>query len=193
MSFIDRLAATLTPDASDEARKESRAAFERQAASEPLLRIIVDQHKEIEAAFAKAHAARDSQAATAAVEELAHLLTGHSMAEEAVIYPDIASHDSKTHAGMAYEEHAMAKMQLARLRDLDHNNAEWREVLEHLEGAVQQHVHQEEGTWLPALAANLPAGRKDVLATRFLDEYRRYMEGEAHRPTMQQPGSSTFA
>src|SRR3546814_20404071 len=51
----------------------------------------------------EAEAAMDASSRTRAQRKLAALLTAHSSAEEAVIYPQL-SHDHKTHMAMAYEE-----------------------------------------------------------------------------------------
>lgn len=177
MSFLDRIAAAVTPAASDEDRAEARRQVDRLAEGEPWLRAIVDQHRQIEAGFEEVRMASGSYGAARAVEHLASLLTGHANAEEAVLYPDVAEFSGKTHAGMAYEEHAMTKIELAKLQHLDPSSEEWREKLDHIESAVQQHVYQEENEWLPDLVEKLPKERKGMLTRKFLREYSRYMEG----------------
>ncbi|RXZ65419.1 hemerythrin domain-containing protein [Pelagerythrobacter rhizovicinus] len=174
MSLLDRIAATVTPTASDQDRAEARRRVEELAANEPWVRTIVDQHKQIERRFGEARAAADAHTAAQAVEELATLLTGHANAEEAALYPEVVEYSGKTHGAMAYEEHAMTKVQLAKLRNLNPRSEEWREKLEHVESAVQQHIYQEEDSWLPDLVENLPAERKDLLTRRYQEEFGRY-------------------
>lgn len=173
MSLLDRMTAAITPTASDEKRSEAREHIEACASNEPWLRMIVDQHKQIESLFTEAKSAKPRSAVLAA-EDVARLLTGHATAEEAVLYPEIADHGGKAHAGMGYEEHAMTKVQLAKLRDLDPSGKEWREKLEHVESAIQQHVYQEEHSWLPELLEKLPAERKELLASRYREHFERY-------------------
>lgn len=173
MSFLDRIAATLTPAASDEQRAEARANAEK-LASESFIGIIVGQHKEIESLVHEGLIAQNIEDRKKAVRELERVLTGHSTAEEAVIYPNISEYSGKTHAGMAYEEHAMTKVQLAKLEKLDPSSKEWREKLEHIQGALQQHMYQEEDEWLPDLADNTPSGEKTRMTERFVEEYERY-------------------
>ena len=170
MSFLDRIAAAVTPAASDESRNEARRNIDALATREPWIQPIVDQHREIEGCFREAYAAPSHEA----VERLATVLTGHANAEEAVLYPDIADQSSKTHAGMAYEEHAMTKIQLAKLKDLAPGSKEWTEKLEHIESAVAQHIYQEEDSWLPHLAEEMSPERKARLQERYAEEYRRY-------------------
>lgn len=173
MSFLDRIAAVLTPAASDEQRAETRAQFELLAAGETFAEDILAQHRRIEALFAEARAATGPEA-QAVIAELAILLNAHSMAEEAVVYPEVSDHSSKAHAGMAYEEHAMTKVQLAALQKLEPGTQEWREKLDHIESAVQQHVHQEEGSWLPDVIRYAPAGVRQRMSMDFRDYFERF-------------------
>lgn len=174
MSFLDRLAASVTPAASDEQRAEARSKIEAMVPGEAWLGLIVDQHKDIESLFAEAKAASAGTQRREAVRKLATLLTGHATAEEAVVYPVVSEDSGKTHAGMAYEEHAMTKIQLSKLERMDPMSEEWIEKLEHIRSAVQQHIYQEENSWLPDLVENTPADKKTILNRRFAEEFERY-------------------
>ena len=174
MSFLDRVAAAVAPAASDEQRAEARRKIEALASGEKWLGMIVDQHKQIEALFSQAKTASDPASRQEAVRKLATLLTGHSTAEEAVVYPIISEDSSTTHAGMAYEEHAMTKIQLSKLERMNPMRDEWMEKLEHIRSAVQQHVYQEEDSWLPDVVENTPADKKAVLNQRYAEEFERY-------------------
>lgn len=174
MSFLDRIAAALTPAASEEERASARRRAEELATSEPWLAAILQQHKQIESLVTEAMTAGGATARREGARQLAAILTAHSTAEEAVVYPDVAEFSGKTHAGMAYEEHAMTKIQLAKLEKLDPMTEEWREKLQHIEGALQQHMYQEEDSWLPDLARNMPAQEKQRMAQRYMEEYERY-------------------
>ena len=172
MSFLDRIAAALAPAATDEQRREARAKLEAMAASEPFASDILSHHRRIEGLFAEAKQAAGPQA-NATIAELALLLNAHSMAEEAVIYPEISENSSKAHAGMAYEEHAMTKVQLAALQKLEPGSQEWREKLDHIESAVQQHVYQEEGSWLPDVIQYAPAEARQRMSMEFREYFER--------------------
>lgn len=173
MSFLDRIAAALAPAATDEQRAEAREQLSRLADREDFARDILDQHRQIEALFARARAESGAQA-QATIYELAVLLNGHSMAEEAVVYPLVSKHSSKAHAGMAYEEHAMTKVQLAALQRLEPRSEEWVEKLDHIESAVQQHVYQEESSWLPDIIRNAPIDERERLSMEYRDYYARF-------------------
>ncbi len=172
MSFLDRIAAAIAPAASDEQRMEARRQLEQLATSEPFAQDILDQHRQIEALFQQARS--DSGAgAQETIEELSILLSAHSMAEEAVIYPEISDHSSKAHAGMGYEEHAMTKVQLAALQKLEPGTQEWRDKLDHIESAVQQHVYQEESSWLPDVIRYAPMEERQRMSMDFRDHFER--------------------
>lgn len=172
MSFLDRIAAALAPAASDEQRMEARANLEELARAEPFAQQIVEQHRAIEALFAQARQ-NNGPAARATVHELAVLLNAHSMAEEAVIYPEVSHHSSKVHAAMAFEEHAMTKVQLAALQQLQPGSQEWSEKLDHIESAVQQHVYQEESSWLPDVIQFAPLADRQRMSSQFTEYFGR--------------------
>lgn len=173
MSFLDRIAAAVLPAASDEDRAQARLQLEELAEGEAFAEDIIRQHKQIEQLFSSARDGAGSNAEEA-VSKLAMLLTGHSMAEEAVIYPEVSSHSGKTHAGMAYEEHAVTKIELAELQKLHPGSQEWREKLEHIESAVQQHVYQEESSWLPDVIRNAPLDERQRMSVEFREYFDRF-------------------
>ena len=173
MSFLDRIASALAPAATDEQRREARAAFAGLATGEAFAEDILAQHQRIEALFAEAREGGGRDAG-AVIAELAIMLNAHSMAEEAVIYPEISENSSKAHAGMAYEEHAMTKVQLAALQKLAPGSQEWHEKLDHVESAVQQHVYQEEGSWLPDVIRYAPRDARQRMSMEFRDYFERF-------------------
>lgn len=178
MSFLDKIAATLAPAASEEDMRQARMKAEQLGAQEPWLGMIVDQHKQIEAHLDQVINGADAGTRRSALKQFMLVLTGHSTAEEAVVYPDVAVESSKAHAGMAYEEHAMTKIQVAELEKLDPMSQEWRDKAEHIRSALQQHIYQEEDSWYPQLADKLSTAEKQRMTARFTEEYERYMGSE---------------
>ena len=83
------------------------------------LSVILDHHEAIERAFSTVSAAPEAGSRRSALKELRLLLTGHAMAEEAVVYPAMAQVHDQAHANMAYTEQAAAKQQIAALETLD--------------------------------------------------------------------------
>ena len=175
MSFLDRLAAKVMPPESAEDRAEARRCAERIAESGGWLAAILDHHRQIEQAFAAALGGGDRAERQMACKRLGVLLTGHANAEETVIYPALADAGEKGHTTMAYEEQAMTKVEMALLEKLDPLSREWREKLEHIQGAVQHHVYEEEGTWFPELQRKLPTDERALLTRRYMEEFERYV------------------
>lgn len=71
----------------------------------------------------------------------------------------------------------MTKVEMALLEKLDPMGKDWREKLEHIQGAVLHHVYEEEGTWFPELQQQLPVAERPRLTRRFVEEFERYTRG----------------
>ncbi len=178
MSVLDRVIAFVTPPESDEARKEARVKARQAATPGDWLAQILDHHVGLERAFAEVKAAAGSETRLAAFKRLGVLLTGHSIAEEAVIYPGLADGGEKTHSTMAYEEQSVAKVQMALLEKLDPMSQDFIDKLEHIQGAVAHHMYAEEGNWFLDLKKNASTADQALMTKRYDEEYKRYV-GEA--------------
>jgi hypothetical protein len=177
MSILDKAIAAVTPPVSDEKRAEAHA--KARAAAEPgdWLSQILDHHEEIDAAFAAVKSASTAEARRKAEKTLGTLLTGHAMAEEAVIYPALAQAGKQGHANTAYTEQAAAKMQMAALEVMDPMSEDYLDKLGHLEGAVKTHVYQEESDWFVDMKKAAPVEAQARATARYAEEYGRYIEG----------------
>jgi hypothetical protein len=178
MSLLDKVVAAVTPEPSAEEMAEVRAKARAASGGSGWLAQILDHHEQIEAAFAAVGNADSATAQRAAQKRLATLLTGHSNAEEAVIYPAMALTDQKAHSTLAYTQQSAAKVQTAALNDLEPMTKEYLDKLEHLRVAVRQHVYQEEREWFPTLRERDSATQAS-LSRRYRDEFERYMGAEA--------------
>jgi hypothetical protein len=175
MSLFDKVIAAVTPPESDEARREARAKAAAAARPGDWLSMVLQHHEQIEAAFAAVKQAGTPAAQIAAQKKLALLLTGHSNAEESVLYPALTKVDEKGHAGMAYTEQAAAKTQMALLEDLEPMSQDYLDKLEHIRGAVAHHVYEEEGTWFLELKEKAGPADQARMAQRYQEEFSRYV------------------
>jgi hemerythrin superfamily protein len=175
MSILDKAIAAITPPESDEARAKARAKAEAAATSAAWLAQILDHHKGIEAQFAAVKAATDPATRRAEQEKLGLLLTGHSLAEEAAVYPALAAEHQVGHAELAYQEQAAAKMEMGLIERLDPMSEDYLDKLEHIRGAVAHHVYSEEGTWFTELAESADTAQQARITKRYDEEYERYM------------------
>jgi hypothetical protein len=174
MSILDKVVAAVTPPETDEQRAEARAKARSAATDADWLSLVLDHHMQIEAAFARVKAATDAAARIGAQKRLALLLTGHSIAEEAVIYPALVKAGEQAHSTKAYTEQSAAKVQMGLLEDLEPMSQEYLDKLEHIRGAVAHHVYEEEGTWFVELKEKLSPADQTKITFRYQEEFSRY-------------------
>ena len=190
MSLLDKAIAAVTPPESDEARAEARAKAEAAATPGDWLSMVLDHHRQIDAAFDALEQATDSKSRAEAQKALGTILTGHSIAEEVALYPALAADHQVGHAELAYQEQSAAKMELGLLERLDPLSEDYADKLHHIRGAVMHHVYSEEGTWFLELKQNLPADEQARIGARYAEEFERYMgtdaslTSNAYQPTM---------
>jgi hypothetical protein len=178
MSFVDKVVAAVTPPESEESRRKARAKARAAAAANDWLALILDHHIRIEEAFAAVKAAQGAGPRTIALKKLALILTGHSNAEEAVIYPALVRFGHKSHAMSSYTEQAGAKANMGELEYLDPESTEFRDKLEHIRGAVVHHMYEEENDRFLDLK-ELPMVHQERLTRRYQEEFDRYIGNEA--------------
>jgi hypothetical protein len=154
------------------------------------LALVLLHHEQIETAFAAVKAAQDLRTRLMAHQELARLLTGHSNAEEAVIYPAMVHSGHKSHAMTGYTEQAGAKANMGELEYLDPISQEYLDKLEHIRGAVAHHMYEEESDRFLDLRRELPVGDQDRLTRRFKEEFDRYARAEVADPVPRQSARS---
>jgi hypothetical protein len=191
MSILDKVVAAVTPPESDEARAEARAKAQSSASPGDWLSMVLEHHRQIEAAFAAVKAATTAATRVYAQKELAVLLMGHSIAEEAVLYPALVAADEKSHATKAYTEQSAAKTQMGLLETLPPMSQDYLDKLEHIRGAVAHHVYEEEGTWFFELKEKLPAAEHTRLSQRYEEEFSRYVGDSTEKPQTLRAGSSS--
>jgi hemerythrin superfamily protein len=179
MSMLDKVVAAVTPPESDAARQEARQKARSAARQGDWLSTVLRHHEQVEAAFEAVRSATDPASRTAAHKRLALILTGHSIAEEAVIYPALARADEKGHSTKAYTEQSAAKAQMGLLGNLPPMSQDYLDKLEHIRGAVLHHVYEEEGNWFLDLKQRLPEAEQALLKERYLEEFNRYMGEDA--------------
>jgi hypothetical protein len=175
MSIIDKVVAAVTPPESDEARHEARAKARAAATPGTWLSMVLEHHENIEAAFLAVRTATTRSAQMAAQKSLATILTGHSVAEEAALYPALADAGEKGHATMAYTEQSAAKLQMGLLEKVEPLTQDYVDKLEHIRGAVLHHMYEEEGKWFLELNDKVPLEEQNRLTARYQEEFARYV------------------
>lgn len=176
MSVIDKALAAITPQPSEEKRTEATQKARAIASPSDWLSLALDHHELIREAFVEGRRAKAASDRRKAMERLALVLNGHSLAEEVVLYPAMAQSGHKTQAGVAYAEQTTAKMQMAELENIAPSSEAWLDKWGHIEGAVLTHMFEEENGWFVHLKKK--GEHQDRLTARYREEYERYV-GEA--------------
>jgi hypothetical protein len=177
MSIIDKIIGAITPPESEEERREATARARMHVGKAPWLALVLDHHRQIDAAFLAVKATRTTEDRQRALRQLAELLAAHAIAEETVIYPALSDNGETGHATMAYTEQSAAKMQLGLLERMDLMSEDFDDKFAHLEGAVKHHVYEEEGKWFIELTEMASAADHQHIADRYRQEFDRYFNG----------------
>ena len=176
MSVLDKVIAAVVPEPSAEKRQEARRKARSEAGGGWLAQVL-DQHEQLETAFEAVRLGATASARRQAEQELAVLLTAHSLAEETVLYPAMALGNHKAHSSEAYVEQSGAKVQIAGLEELDPLSQDYMDKFEHLRSAVSMHMYREESDWFPDLRKDGDAAMQARLTRRYKEEFDRYMSG----------------
>ena len=175
MSILDKVVAAVVPEPTAEERAECRRKARALSGGSGWLAQVLDHHEQVDAAFQAVRDAADAATRRTAQKWLATLLTGHSLAEEAVLYPAMAITDHKAHSSEAFVEQSGAKVQVAWLDELEPMSKDYLDKLDHLQSAVTMHVHREESDWFPELHRTGDATVQAKLSRRYQEEFERYM------------------
>ncbi len=178
MSILDKVVAAVVPEPTAEERAECRRKARALSGGSGWLAQVLDHHEQVDAAFQAVRDAADAASRRTAQKWLATLLTGHSLAEEAVLYPAMAITDHKAHSSEAFVEQSGAKVQVAWLDELEPMSKDYLDKLDHLQSAVAMHVHREESDWFPELHKTGDATAQSKLSRRYQEEFERYMGSE---------------
>lgn len=181
MSLLDKVIATVTPKPSDADIAAARSSLRALGSGVAWVTQVCDHHDQIDAAFAAVRGATSKAQQRAAQKQLATLLTGHSLAEEAALYPAMALHDQMAHAAAAFTQQSAAKVNLAALEELEPMSSDYLDKVDHLWAAVAYHVHQEESDWYPKLRDTGDAALQARLSLRYAEEVANYLDGQVGR------------
>lgn len=179
MTLLDQMMAIVTPHRSDEDRADARNIACALAIDCPWLSEVIRQHAAIEQALDALRVAPRGAERRHALQWLAALLTGHSLAEQAVLYPALSLECRRAHAAAAYADESNSKIELAALQTMALSDADFHDKLERLRADLVFHIHEEESQWFPALMRCLDESTHATLSARFVSEFRRYMGVDA--------------
>ena len=177
MSVVEKMQEMvgMTPNYTSQEREKIRSEA-RTHATAKWFTMVLEHHKQIEAAFAAVKQAASATERAAAQEKLATLLTGHSIAEEVIIYPFMKLETSAMDAKHAYAEQSMAKMELVALDTIANKmSQEYTDKLEEIRLAVTHHMIEEERDFFPELQKKASAAENTKITQQYEKEFSRYL------------------
>ncbi|MFE5570664.1 hemerythrin domain-containing protein [Amycolatopsis japonica] len=129
--------------------------------------LIMQDHREVERLFRELE--RHPEKRPLLVPVLSSLLTAHSRAEEAEVYPAAKGEaDEAEDVAHGQKEHAEAEQLLAKLNETEPESKQFEKVLSDLVEAVMHHVKEEESTVLPKMRRELTEARRRELGKAFV-------------------------
>ena len=175
MSIINKVITAVTPAESEKDRAEARAKATAAAVPGDWLSLVLDHHIELEDAILAVEVATTVADRKIAFKEFAIILTGHSIAEEGVLYPGLTASSETDHAQMGYSEQATVKVQMAALERLDPMSQEFEDKLEDVKNALLHHMYEEEGNWFLDLKKKSSQEEQEMMTSRYAEEFDRYV------------------
>ena len=129
--------------------------------------LIMNDHREVERLFEELEGSPEKRPNLVPV--LTTLLTAHSRAEEAEVYPVAASEAGESEeVAHSQEEHVEADQLLEKLAAADPTSPDFDQVLKELVDAVTHHVEEEESKVLPGMRSKLSDQRRAELGEAFI-------------------------
>ncbi|HEY3014805.1 MAG TPA: hemerythrin domain-containing protein [Nocardioides sp.] len=146
----------------------------RSTVSMDVVDLITRDHREVDRIFDELR--NDPGSRPVLVPVLEMLLTAHSRAEEAAVYPAAAKEAGEVgEVAHRHREHLLADQLVALLADTDPEAAEFDDVLDELVDTVTHHVNEEEFKLLPSMKARLGDDRRAELGRAFLDSRSEHL------------------
>lgn len=131
-----------------------------------VVELIMNDHRELERLFDALLNEPDKRAGLLPV--MTTLLTAHSRAEEAEVYPAAREAGGEDDVEHSQKEHLEADQLALALAETDPDSAEFPTALQKLVDAVSHHVEEEETTVLPGMRERLDEARRVELGAAFL-------------------------
>ena len=176
MSIMDKVVATVTPPESEETRSKARAKARASAGKGDWLAMVLNHHEQVEAAFASVKAAADPASRVRTLKKLSILLTGHSVAEEAALYPALAKADEEGSCDQSVCRAIGGQIAVGPTGGSAAHESRIRWTSSRTSKApLAHHVYEEESSWFLDLKAKTPAADQVKLTQRYQEQFARYM------------------
>lgn len=153
--------------------------------------LIMNDHRELERIFDELLNSPEKRANLLPV--MTTLLTAHSRAEEAEVYPQASAAGGAEDVEHSQKEHLEADELALKLTQIDPASDEFVPALQELVDAVKHHVGEEEETVLPGMRERMDAATLESLGEAFLASRAEHLgeqPPDKTREEMQQQASN---
>lgn len=138
--------------------------------------LILQDHRELDKMFETLLNEPEKRAGLVPV--MITLLTAHSRAEEAEVYPAAREAGGQEDVEHSQKEHLEADQLAARLAATDPASDDFPKALKELVDAVQHHVEEEEQTVLPGMRQRMESAELERLGEAFLTSRQAHLGEE---------------
>lgn len=160
------------------------------------IEVILSDHRTIEQLFRRFEKARGAAAKERLAHEISRELSIHASIEEQQVYPRLRAiverGAKEPQVLVALEEHHVAKLALAELRELPATSKRFDAKMRVLIASVRQHVEEEERDLLPAMRRAFRRDELEELGT-VLERLKRIAPTRPHPTAPDEPPGSIVA
>lgn len=132
--------------------------------------LLKQQHRTVEALFAKIEAGD-----TGALQDLAAALAAHMAIEHELFYPAAAELDEDI-VSESFEEHSVAEFALKRALATDPDDDAFDARITVLKELIQHHVEEEEGELLPQVEKGIPKDELESLGEKMEKRFEQSLK-----------------
>lgn len=140
------------------------------------IKLLKQQHREVEALFKQLEKARSPRPRLKAFEQIADKLAVHATIEEKHFYPSVKRRNTEEILLEAVEEHLGVKRVIADLLELEADDPTFEAKAKVLKDLVDHHVEEEEGTLFPKVAKLLDADELEAIGEEMASTMERLLD-----------------
>jgi hypothetical protein len=133
---------------------------------------------QIEECFAAVKSEGSAAGRKKAQKQLALIFTGHSIAEESVIYPAMSANGGQAASDKLDAEQRTAKVNMAAVDELEPMGQAYLDPLEHIRTVVAHHMYEVESECLPKLKDTADTATQPKLSRKYKEESEREVHPE---------------
>lgn len=140
------------------------------------IKLLKQQHREVEALFKRLEKAKSANPRRKAFEQIADKLAIHATIEEKHFYPSVNRRTTEDLLLEAVEEHLGVKRVIADLLDLEGNDPTFEAKAKVLKDLVEHHVEEEEKMLFPKVAKLVDEDELETIGSEMIATMEALLE-----------------